>query len=227
MRKLFALALAGGLLIATIGPVQAKPVRVMEDAAGDAGNQDSSLPGATEAGLDLVGATIDKKGKNLEFTVEHAASMPNFGHMPEAVRFMWHFSSGKKLFRFTFKSFDIGKPDVLAGGTGTERIGQVYATGVARLETCTEEATPAITLINCSAVAYLDLKMDPAKKTFTIIAPLKDLKAKPGTPIAGGTHGAGGSGCMLCWVPHYAERSLTPSSIIDSAAQSVVYKVPK
>jgi hypothetical protein len=225
MRRLIALALAGGLVLAMTGPAQAKPVKVMEDAAGDAGNQDSSVPGATEAGLDLVAATIDKKGKNLEFTVEHAAAMPNFGHMPEAVRFMWHFTSGKAQFRFTFKSFDIGKPDVIAQ-SGTERVGKVYSSGVARLETCTE--MPAgITFVNCNAIAYLNVKIDTAKKTFTIIAPLKTLKAKPGTPIAGGTHAAGGTSCILCWVPHYAERSLTPSSVIDSAAQSAVYKVPK
>ena len=227
MRKLIALVLAGGLLIgAMLTPAAAKPLKVMTDVAGDAGNQDSGIPGFDQAGMDLVGATIDKKGANLEFTVEHAAAMPNFGALPEAVRFMWHFAvDAKGLYRFTVKSVDIGKPDAVAQ-SGTERIGQVYQ-NVARLEQCVEEAGVALTLVNCNAIAYLDVKFDTAAKTFTIIAPLKTLKAKTGSTIAGGTHGAGGTSCMLCWVPHYAERSLTPVTVIDSAAQAVTYKVPK
>jgi hypothetical protein len=147
--------------------------------------------------------------------------------MPEVARFMWHFAvDTKNQFRFTVKSVDIGKPDVIAG-TGTERVGQVYTSGTARLETCEETPSPAITLINCSAIEYLDVKIDAAAGTFTVIAPMKMLKAKPGSVISGSGHASGGSGCMICWVFHLAERSLTATTIIDSAGQGVSYKVPK
>jgi hypothetical protein len=227
MRKLIAVVLAGGLLFGILGaPASAKPLKVMTDVAGDAGNQDSGIPGFDQMGFDLVGASIDKKGSNLLFSVEHAA-MPPVGAMPEGARFMWHFVvDGKGLYRWTVKSFDIGKPDAVAG-SGTERVGQVYANGVARLEECSEEAGVALTLVNCNTIAYEDVVFDPATKTFTITAPLKDMKAKAGSTIAGGTHAAGATSCMLCWVPHYAERSLTATTVIDSAAQAVTYKVPR
>lgn len=35
------------------------------------------------------------------------------------------------------------------------------------------------------------------------------------------------SGCAICWVPDYAERSLTPYTIIDAAVVSRAYKVPR
>jgi hypothetical protein len=79
--------------------------------------------------------------------------------------------------------------------------------------------------VNCNAIEYLEAVFDPASMSFTITSPLKALKAKKGSVIAGGTHAAGSTSCMLCWVPHYAERSLTASTIIDSAVQSKLFKV--
>ena len=224
MRKLIAAVLAGGLLVGMLSPAFAKPMTVMTDAAGDAGNQDSGVPGADQAGFDLVKGEIEQKGANLEFKVTHAA-MPPSGTLPEGFRFMWHFVVGGKLqYRFTVKSADIGKPDVLAQ-SGTERIGTVDVDGVFRLETCEEVASPAITLVNCNTVANLDGSFDPASASFTIVAPLKVLKAKPGMTLTGGTHAAGSTNCMTCWVPHYLERSLTPSTIIDSAPVVGTFKI--
>ncbi|HWL65415.1 MAG TPA: hypothetical protein VNP73_05515 [Actinomycetota bacterium] len=223
MRKALALILAGGLLVGMLSPAHAKPVSVFTDVTGDAGNQDSGVPGADQAGFDLVGGTIEQKGANLEWTVEHAA-MPASGQPGEGFRFLWHFTVDTKgQYRWTFKTVDLGKPDAIAG-TGTERVGQVYQ-NVVRLEECSETPSPAVTLVNCSAIAYYDAVVDPAAKTFTIVSPLKDLKAKKGSVIAGGTHAAGGTSCMVCWVPHYAERSLTPQSVIDSAGIAKEFKV--
>src|SRR4026209_1390389 len=113
--------MAGALALSMLTPASAKPLKVMTDMAGDAGNQDTGAPGADQAGFDLVGATIETKGANLEFTVEHAA-MPSSGTLPEGFRFMWHFVvNGKGQYRFTAKSADIGKPDPVAG-TGNERV---------------------------------------------------------------------------------------------------------
>ena len=224
MRKIATILLAGGLLAGVVGSANAAPTQVFTDAAGDAGNQDSGVPGADQAGFDLVSGTIEGKGKNLEFTVTHAA-MPASGSLPEGFRFLWHFTTGKDTYRFTVKSGDLGKPDVI-GGSGQERVGQVDVDGIFRLETCKDEALPAVlTLINCETVQDLDGTFDPASASFTIVLPAKSIKAKKGTVISGSSAGAGASGCQICWVPHYAERSLTPHTIIDSTAQSVQYKV--
>ncbi len=232
MKRLIGLALALGLIAGFTGSAGAKakkkpapkPVIVMEDATGDAGNQDAGIPGVDQMGVDLVSATIFANAKNLEFTVTHSAmSFPQTGSLPEFARFLWHFKVDDTEYRFTVKSFDIGKPDVVAQ-SGTERVGQVYPSGVYRLEECTADATLPVRLNQCVVVEYLEGSFDPTAKTFTIIVPMATVKAKPGTAITGSV---AVPGCMMCWVPHYAERSLTPSTIIDSAAQAVTYVVPK
>ena len=226
MRKLAAATLAGGLLfVGLLGSAGAAPMKAFTDPAGDAGNQDAGVPGATEAGFDLTGGTIEKKGKDLVFTVSHAA-MPATKTLPEGFRFLWHFDVGKKQYRFTVKSFDIGKPDVIAQ-SGQERVGQVYTEGVFRLEEGYIDATLPLQLSQFKVLEYLEGSWDPASKTVSWKLPLAALKLKPGSVISPGTGGSTSTGCQICWVPHYAERSLTPSTIIDSAFQSTPYKVPR
>ena len=229
MRKLGTTLVAGALLFGLIGSAHAgKAATVFEDPANDAGNTEQGvvLPPATLAGLDLVSGTIAKSGKDLEFTVTNAAAMPQMGSAGEAFRLLWHINVGGNEYRFTVKSLDVGKPDVLAQA-GTERVGQVYQ-GVARLETCAEEALPAVlTLVNCNASEYFQATFDPAAATVTWKVPLASVKAKTGTIVAGGTSGSANTNCVICWVPQYAERSLTPSTIVDSAVMTTTYKVPK
>lgn len=225
MRKLIATILAGGLLLGLVGGVQAAPTTVFEDGTGDAGNNGTPIPGADQGGFDLVGGTIERKGKNLEFTVTHA-SMPQTGTLPEGFRFLWHFMVGKNEYRFTIKSADIGKPDAIAQ-SGTERVGQLDVDGHFRLEECYIDATLPLQLSQCTPIEYLDGTFDPASASFTAIVPLKVVKGKPGLIVGGGSGGAAGTGCQICWVPHYAERSLTPNTIIDAAIQSATYKIPK
>jgi hypothetical protein len=230
MKKLISILVAGGLVGSMLGIANAaatKPVTVFTDAAGDAGNQDSGVPGTDQAGFDLVSGSIVRKGANLEFVVTEAGMPPN-GALPEGFRFMWHFSVGGKEFRFSAKSADIGKPDPLSGPNGQERVGQVWLDGVFRLESWVEGATVAVlSTPTYNDLGYLDGKFDPTAKTITVELPMKLVKAKPGQIVAGGTGAAASTACQICWVPQYAERSLTPHTVIDSAAMSTTYKIPK
>lgn len=225
MKKTLAVLVATGLIAAMASTASAKPVSIFTDVSGDAGNQDSSVPGGAEAGFDLVGGTIDKVGKDLVFTVTHSA-MPASKQPGEAFRFLWHFDVNGKQYRFTVKSFDIGKPDVVAQ-SGQERVGQVYANGTARLEEGYIDATLPLQLSQFKVLEYLDVTFDTAAKTMSWKMPLSALKLKTGSVISPGTGGSSGTGCQICWIPHYAERSLTPHTIIDSATAGVAYKIPR
>lgn len=235
MRKFLSLLLATGLLVGMALSAEAAkkkpkappaPVVVFTDAEGDAG-QDTvgSLPGASEQGFDLTEGTIFKApgATDLTFTVKHA-TMPADGTPGELFRLLYHFNVGSTEFRFTVKSLDVGKPDLVAQ-SGTERVGQVYE-GVARLENCYTDDTLPITLSQCEVLAYYEATFDPAAATATWAVPLADIEATPGTVVGGGTGGASET-CMICWVAHYAERSLTPTTQIDSAVMSTTYTIPK
>lgn len=225
MRKLITFAVSAAMLATLTGHAAAAPVKVFEDASGDAGNQDTSAPGASEAGFDITGGTIDTVGKDLVFSVEHA-SMPASNQPGEVFRFLWHFDVGGKQYRFTVKTLDVGKPDAVAQ-TGTERIGQVYADGVARLEEGYTDATLPITLSQFSALGYYDVTFDAGEALMSWKMPLAALKLKPGSKVTPGTGGSTTTGCQICWIPHYGERSLTPNTVIDSAVMIKTYKVPR
>jgi len=223
MKRAAALLLAGGLIIGLLGPAGAKPKTMWEDDAGDA-DVGQGLGASIPAGLDLTSGAIELKGKDLLFHVTHA-DMPPAGSLPEAARFLWAFNVDSKGYRWTFKGADLGKPDVIGGQTD-ERVGRVDAQGHFRLENdCQSEVVGALNTINCTPVGYYEGTIDAASATVTMIVPLKDIGAKPGSTIgpAGGNEIAI---CALCWVSHIAERSLD-ASIIDSAIWSTTYKLPK
>lgn len=237
-RKLIAMLLATIMCFAVIGPAAGAkkkkskptgPVVVFEDAAADSGHPSAAgpIPGTEQGGFDMTKGTIEAKGKDLIFYVEHSA-MPSSGTLPEGFRLLWHINVDGEEYRFSIKSFDIGKPDVQAG-SGTERVGTVYTDGIYRLEQCTEEAAPAVlTFVNCRPVenGYLEGAFDPASKSVSWTVPMSALGVKKGSQITGGTSGAASTSCMICWVAHYAERSLTPHTIIDFATQATTFKVP-
>ncbi|MDQ4065028.1 MAG: hypothetical protein M3161_03165 [Actinomycetota bacterium] len=225
MKKILGIVMVSAFAFTAIAPANAKPVTVFQDAAGDAGLNGQLLAPMNTAGFDITGGTIDKVGKDLVFTVTHS-EMPATNQPGEAFRFLWHFDFGKTQYRFTVKSFDIGKPDVVAQ-SGTERVGQIYANGVARLESGYIEATPAVQLAQFAVEGYYDVTFDAAAKTVSWKLPLADLKARPGSVITPGTGGSTGTGCQICWIPHYAERSLTPYTIIDAAYMATSYKIPR
>ena len=223
MKKTLSFLAAAAITVGLLGPASAKPLTVIEDASGDADvatGAGASIP----AGLDIVAGTIEKKGKDLIFSVEHA-DMPPTGSLPEGARFLWAFNIGDKGYRWTFKSADIGKPDVVASQTD-ERVGRVDAQGHFRLEAdCSATPVGSVSMINCPVVGYYEGTIDAAAKTLSVAIPMKDLKAKTGTKI---TPGAGENTqiCPVCWVSHVAERSLN-STIIDSAAMAKTFTVPK
>jgi hypothetical protein len=222
MKKLFSVLLAGGLLFGVVAAASAAPKVVFTDPSGDA-TLEAQAPANIPGGWDITEGAIERKGANLEFTVTHG-DMPPVGSMPEATRFLWNFNVGKTPFRLTVKSADLGKPDPFTQ-TGAERVGSVDVDGHFRLETdCATDpgVGVGVQFVNCPVVGYYDGAFDPATMSFTAVIPMKDLKAKPGAKIVGGASNI----CIICWVSHYAERSLD-ATIIDSAVQTTVYKVPR
>lgn len=226
MRKYLAVALVGGLLFMGLPANAGKPVTVWEDDSGDADNNQGlgqSIPG----GFDLTGGSIAKVGSNLEFTVTHA-DMPAFGSLPETFRFLWAFSVDGVTYRLTVKRADVGKPDVVQGQT-TERVGRIDAEGHFRLEgECSTTAAPAVlSFINCKPLAYLEGTWDATAKTFTMVVPMEAVGAKVGSKIGPGAGDATAiCAASACWVSHAAERS-NGSTVIDTANQIKIYKVPK
>lgn len=226
MKKLIAFLLAGGLIVGLVGAAQAgKTAPVWEDVTGDA-DLGQGLGGSIPVGLDLESGMIVAKGKNLEFTAIHA-DMPPIGSLPEFVRFLWSFNVGSETYRLTVKRADIGKPDVSQGQT-TERVGRVDVNGHFRLEGDCGVTNMGIDFINCKPIAYLEGTWDPPTKSFTVIVPMKLIKAKPGTVIGPGT----GDATSICasqvsWVSHYAERSLSPTTCVDTAVMTKSYKIPR
>ena len=222
MKKTLLSLLAAGLLVGAVAQAGAapKPVTVWEDPTGDA-DVGQGLGQSIPAGWDLTSGAIAKNGANLEFTVTHA-DMPPAGSGPEAARFLWNFTVNGKPFRLTVKSVDIGKPDVVGGQT-SDRVGRADVQGHFRLEgECETDASLPLQRVNCPPLEYLEGSFDPASMSFTVIVPLKSIKAKPGSVIGPGPAEI----CTICWVTHLAERSLN-NTLIDTAAQTASYKIPK
>lgn len=227
MRKLLAVLAAGGLLIAANIPAKAGlPQVVFEDAEGDAGiaAEDIALAPATEQGMDLVSSSLARVKKDLIFSVT-MAGMPADGPPPEAFRMLYHFTVDGVEWRFTVKSLDVGKPDVVAQ-TGVDRIGTIYE-GLFRLEQCVDDTTLPITLVNCNPVSYEEGSFDTASATVTWKVPLATIGAKTGSIIGPTASATTDPPCQICWVAHKAERSLIPSTVIDYADLTTPYKLPK
>ncbi|MFN2525968.1 MAG: hypothetical protein ABR505_06850 [Actinomycetota bacterium] len=211
-----------GLSPAAAGP----PVTLFEDPAGDAGLafQDVAFPPASSEGFDLTGGSIARVKKDLVFTVTHD-QMPSDGQPGELFRMLYHFRVDTVEWRFTIKTFDIGKPDVIAR-SGTDRIGQTYENMV-RLEQCVDDTTLPITLVNCNPVEYYEGTWDAETKAITWTIPMLDLEAVTGSIIDASATQTTDPPCQVCWVAHYAERSLIPTTMIDGAIFTAAYTVPK
>jgi hypothetical protein len=215
-----AILMTTGLLVALAGAAgaAAKPTTVWTDGKGDV-----NVPGADALGMDLVSGSIVADKTNIDFTVADASSLPGIGAAPEAFRFLWAFDVDGTSYRLTIKSVDIGKPDV-AGGTGNERVGQVYPTGEFRLEGKCTTTSAGINFVNCQPLAYVKGAIDTSKNTFTAFVPMKLIGAHKGSVITGGA-GDAATICQVCWITHIAERSLN-TTIVDDTGITGVYKVP-
>jgi hypothetical protein len=220
MKKFLTLALVGAMCLSVTGSALAsKPKTVWEDPEGDADLDQglASLPG----GFDLASGSIARQKNDLIFTVAHH-EMPSSGTVPEGVRFLWSFAVDGTPWRLTVKRADIGKPDVL-GQNGTERVGKVDANGHFRLEAeCVTDNTLPVGMVNCPPEAYLEGEWNPGEKSFSVTVPLEVIGAKTKSVVGPGPENI----CVICWVSHYAERSLS-TTIIDRAGMTTTYKVPK
>jgi hypothetical protein len=225
MKRSLALLIAAGVLFAS-SLANAAPKAVWKDASGDVSTTNTGpVPELGQAGFDLTGGSIDKKGANLIFSVKQA-SMPPFGAIPEAVRFTWSFAVNGKSYRVTAKRLNVGKPNP-ATQEDADQVGQASPDGFFRLEgNCDSTPLPALlTLVNCHTLGYLKGTWDPAKATFTFTVPMKSIKAKPGAKITTASGDAIGI-CTICWVSHVAERS-HQDTVLDAAIQTTTYKVPR
>ena len=218
------------LLALSVVPAHGKKAGGWTDPSGDAGSAYNAqpIPGAEQGGFDLVEGTVAAKGKNLVFTVT-SAEMPEFGTLPEAVRFLWAFAVDGESYRVTAKRVEVGKPSPVTQ-ENTDQIGQVYTEGFFRLEgDCgTAQTVGTVSFIECHTLGYVEGSFDPASKSFSFMVPLKDVKAKPGSTI---TAGAGDAATLcyggpICWTSHVAERS-SDRTIIDIASWTTAYKIPK
>ena len=220
MKKLVATIITGGLIFGAVATASAAPKKMWADASGDA-TLNGQTPASVPAGWDLTEGAIERKGKDILFTVTHG-DMPPMGSMPEATRFLWNFTVNGEPFRITVKSADLGKPDVVGSQT-TERVGRVDVQGHFRLEgECVTDASLPLNRVNCPPLGYFSGSFDPASMSFTAVIPMSALKAKPGSAIGPGVSNI----CTICWVTHVAERSVD-ATIIDSAVQTAAYKIPK
>lgn len=237
IRVIAGLVAVSALIAMSIAPAHAAkkkkknaaPVVAFEDPSGDAGfNAAGPHPGASEAGFDLTKGEISMDGKDaVKFVVTHD-SMPDSGPPGEFFRLIWGLSIDGTQYEITVKSLDVGEPDVIAtvmgqSPNGAERIGQVYQ-GVARFEEC-GTISLGINWSQCTALGYYDAVFDPATGTVEWSVDLETMGASKGTVIAGGGGGRATTGCMICWVPQYQERSLTPHTVIDGAVQIEEFKV--
>lgn len=238
-RSMFALAVPLAALVAFAPMAHSAPRKVVPkvstvftDPANDSGLNPNSTPTAiplmTAGGLDLVKGTITRKGNDLVYTVTLSTAMSNFGAFPEAARLVWQQTVDKGAeYRITVKSFDIGKPDPVQRD-GTDRIGKVYDKGLFRLERCGDpDTTLPVSFSQCTTIAYLKGSVDVAKKTLTWNVPLSAIKVKTGTKMMIGAGTLNSTGCDVCFIAHYGERSLSPHTIIDNAATAFKYIIPK
>lgn len=234
-RSMFALAVPLAALVALAPMAHSaapKVTTVFTDPANDAGlnpnNNATAIPLMTAGGLDLVKGTVARKGNDLVYSVVLSTSMQNFTSFPEFARLIWQQTVYKGAeYRFTVKSFDIGKPDPVQRD-GTDRIGKVYDKGLFRLEQCGDpDTTLPVSFSQCKAIAYLKGSFNAATKTITWTMPLSLIKAKTGTKIMMGTGTLNDTSCDICFIAHYAERSLSPHTVIDNAPTAFKYIVPK
>jgi hypothetical protein len=219
-------------------PAHAAPkvTTVFTDPAGDAAlnprANNKALPTQAQAGLDIVKGTIARSKNDLQFTVSLSQSLSTYGEVPEAVRLVWQFTVNKKTeYRFTVKSFDVGKPDAVQED-GTDRVGHVSDKGLFRLEKCGEPFYPgdngSLSFSKCTEIGTLVGKIDAGGKKLSWTLPMAKVGAKTGSLIANGAGGLNGTGCYICIIAHYAERSLSPDTVIDDAETvNPKYVIPK
>lgn len=202
MRKiavLVALALVTGAFVA---PAEAgkkkkklpKSVVVGEDPVGDWGaDVDPEIAPVGDAlGQDLVSATIEKDGANLNFILG-LNSLPPTGGVPEFTRYTWDFVVDGEDLEIDGKwlNYTRGACDPTSGQCPPPRDPGQQPFLVRG--NCTTEDLVVTTFTFCEEPAHVQGVFDTATSTITVAVPMENINAKPGSVIAGGTNTFAGS----------------------------------
>jgi hypothetical protein len=185
------------LLLFPSGPAaakkrRAKTVTVGKDATGDWG-ENAGAPGLAPLGAalgqDLVSASVGMgKKKTVNFIIK-VTSLPPVGGTPEVTRYNWDFTvNGKGLeLDGKFSNYTRGACDPTSGQCPPPR-----DPGSAPFFIRGNCETVGTTVV-CEELGIVHAKFNAAKGTITIPVPMKLIKAKSGSKIAGGVSDFGGS----------------------------------
>ena len=169
-----------------------KPLTVGKDARGDWGENAGApelAPLGAALGQDLVGAAIGMgKKKKINFIIK-VTSLPPAGGTPEATRYNWDFTvdgDGLEL-DGKFTNYTRGACDPTSGQCPPPRdpgSAPFFIRG-----NCSSVGTTVV----CEELGIVHARFNAAKGTITIPVPMKLIKAKRGSRIAGGATDFGGT----------------------------------
>lgn len=199
--SLVAAALSSALMIPS--PASAEPLRVGTDPVGDwQGGGDAALVGHA-AGQDLLGASIDRSGDAVSFTIE-VSYLPSPGGVPEASRYTWDMmvdntpgvnnedgSSNAKFAELDgkFTNYSRGACDPTAGKCPPPRdpgMQPFFLRG-----NCATD--PQTNVTTCQELDKYMAVFTPATRTITVTVPAATLGLVPCSTIEGGPNIMGGN----------------------------------
>ncbi len=168
------------------------PVVVAKDGTGD---WDDGVGAGAEVGAatgqDLIEASIEPSGKNLNFIIKVTA-LPPTGGTPEAVRYVWDILVDGELYELDgkFTNYSRGICDPTAGTCPPPRDPGMQPFLIRT--NCGPNATVS-NLVTCEEAALVHATFDAAAGTITIPVPMAAIEAKPGSKITAGTNTVGGT----------------------------------
>lgn len=171
-------------------------VVVGEDPAGDWGSNSAlgtdGAPIGDALGQDMISATIEKDGDNLNFIIG-LNSLPPTGGVPEFTRYTWDFVVDGEALEIDgkFTNYTRGACDPTSGQCPPPRDPGQQPFLVRGH--CTTEDLVATTFTFCEELAVVQGIFDAASATITVPVPMENIEAKPGSKIAGGTNTFAGS----------------------------------
>lgn len=193
--SLLLLGALAALLLFPFGTATArgrKPLTVGRDARGDWGDNagvPELAPLGAALGQDLVSAAIGMgKRKTINFIIR-VTSLPPAGGMPEFTRYNWRFTvNGRGLeLDGKFTNYTRGACDPTSGQCPPPRdpgSAPFFVRG-----NCSSVGTTVV----CEELGLVHARFNTAKGTITIPVPMKLMKAKRGSKIAGGASDFGGT----------------------------------
>ena len=198
------------------------PTIVAKDTTGD---WDDGVGAGGEVGdatgQDLIEASIEPSGKNLNFIIK-VNSLPPSGGTPEVVRYVWDILVDGELFELDgkFTNYSRGVCDPTAGTCPPPRDPGMQPFLIRT--NCAPNAT-VTNLVTCEETALVQAVFDAAEGTITIPVPMSAIKAKPGSKITGGANTVGGT--VSASPAAFVSTSNIP--VFDTMVQTKTYIVPK